>query len=356
MTISPIYHPDIPTGDFYVWDGRRSQPLYRESPNMYTNFLPDTDDALKAVVVKTSTGLFFHRDNKSVRTFLKAHTEDLTTAATSQDRLGYGKGVLWVYSGARRFGRKARLKRGEVERPQGISGYSNDGLSDAEILEEKRQDAKLGKGIVETLVGEYFDQLGQKAAFVYVTPEQYESVSERRAVAERCVGMMNEGVLVVMNEDDEVRQQHHYETNKTFDENDGLTSLTSSAIHEVYGPTIQLTLTDQRGIRPIKYWGGEKEEVEKRVIRLVHDSEKLVSQSAPAEFSANRGTSGGFDAKIMWAERAAKEGVFAYIGNGAYHIIDRKSPVRAFRPLLAVLERKTFGSLFVPPELYPEIV
>lgn len=345
MSWQSIYHSDLPSFDYLVWDGRVQPPLYRESPEKYPEHLPDMS-TIKAFVIKTGTELFFHRRHKkNTDIFLDCHTQDLVKArvppyAGSDSYPGYGKGIIWIYSGTKAFGRRARL-----------TNYERIGENE---LEEWRKDAEAGEPIIKGMIKEYFDRLGQRIEFVDVTPEEYLDNKIRTEILSRCAELMENNILVCMNEMDKVRQQITYE-GRTFNENDGLASLTAQGEKELYGPTGMIILTNQRGVRPKSYFEvGKGETEEDRVIRVVKHAEGLESQAATNDLLKSNGrSSGGILTKIKWSYDAARNGVHSWVGNGMYYTFDREyrrgeSGVRQFRPVIAVLERKIFGTYFLP--------
>ena len=331
-------HQELPQSDFYAWDGRRPEPLYREPRENYRRYVPDHWE-YEVLGLKFGTSVISHGRMGRTRQVIRCIAEEVDYLLRNPEKR---RRVYIVTSGAVGMGKKA------VEANPRYRDLKMDGLGESD---RKRLLAGIGQPDLTGLYREYFGERGIIFSQSLVTHADFADDRTRTELLAKYAQYMEDGIVPVINEDDLRSPEGMEDDNRIFRDNDGLFALLTIGLagSDTYkGKMMAGILTDQRGIRPGAYFNGERgESVEDRVIRVVMDPAGLESQVAEEVDGKGRGWAWS---KIDAMGSMASQGIPGFVAYGGYDRIHRKS--HPFTPIRDAVEGLCVGTRFVPPQFW----
>lgn len=333
-------HSELPESNFYVWDGRRERPMYKESRENYKSYVPDMDE-IDVVGLKFGTGVISHGLMERTRKVISCIADEVNYLLRNP---GKSRKVFITTSGAIRQGEKIIQMNQKYYRDLKMKDYTDS--------DRKRLYAGIGQPGLMNLYQQYFGELGIIVSQSIVTHTDFEDDKTRSELIAKYMQYMEDGFVPIINEDDLRSPEEIEDNDNIFRDNDGLHALVTTCLADTddYRDRIMsVVLTDQRGIRPKSYFSdGRSQETEERVIRVVLDPTGL--ESEVAEKDGETKGRGWAWSKIEAHRKMASSGIHGIVASGGYDRPDRDS--HHFRPITAAADGLCVGTRFIVPERY----
>jgi hypothetical protein len=172
----------IPSLDYLAWDGSlgEGKELYLANPDSYPNYSHPTYDL---ICLKLSGKVIFNENQEIMRRSIGRIIQDVAFAV-----FGEGKKVAIIQSGAIPTGRYYR----------GVLGYSRTG----NYFLEKQKDFLSGQRLIERMITEALEEYGLTPIFELVSNYHFIDEDEYRKTVNRWANYLNEGNILVLNEDE----------------------------------------------------------------------------------------------------------------------------------------------------------